>query len=64
LGRCTVFLHEASTNNLKPDPKQKAKEEEENNNMVPKPKWHDIRMGFDDKLPATGQILCSFVVVR
>ena len=39
-------------------------ENEENCNVVPKPKWHDIRVGFDDSTPATGQVLCSFVVAR
>ena len=59
LGRATVFLTDASTN-LKSDSIDNAKA---NGNMVPKPEWHDIRMGFDENMPASGQVLCSFVVV-
>ena len=31
---------------------------------IPKPKWHPIKMGFDEKEPAMGQILVSFAVVK
>jgi len=31
---------------------------------VPKPDWHDIRIGFDETTPPCGQVLCSFVVAR
>ena len=31
---------------------------------MPKPVWHDIRVGFDESTPACGQVLCSFVVAR
>lgn len=60
LGRCTVYLHEANTNLN--DPANAGGEG--NPNSVPEPKWHDIRMGFDESLPAQGQVLCSFVVVQ
>jgi hypothetical protein len=60
LGRCTVFLNDASTN-LKMD---NISNEKANGNEIPRPKWHDIRMGFDESLPASGQVLCSFAVVR
>jgi len=33
-------------------------DEKARNNEVPKPTWHDIKMGFDDSLPACGQVLC------
>lgn len=61
LGRCTIYLHEASTNLNDPD---RATDEKANCNRVPKPKWHPIKMGFDEKLPTTGEVLCSFVVAR
>jgi hypothetical protein len=58
LGRCTVHFKDAATNlkSLTIDEKTK-------NNEIPKPTWHDIKMGFDDSLPASGQILCSFAIV-
>ena len=36
---------------------------EEKSNEIPEPKWHDIRIGFDERTPSTGQVLASFVVV-
>jgi hypothetical protein len=33
-------------------------------NSIPKPKWHDVRFGFKDQLPAQGQVLCSFVLAE
>jgi hypothetical protein len=63
LGRSTIFLHEASTNPLENSGK-KSKADIDVCNQVPKPKWHDIRMGFDENLPPCGQVLCSFVVVQ
>lgn len=50
LGRCTVFLKDASTN-LTMD---NLANEKENANSIPKPKWHDIKMGFDESMPACG----------
>lgn len=48
LGRCVVYLHEASTSD---------------DDRIPEPKWHDIRIGFSDKDPPCGQMLVSFSVV-
>ena len=31
-------------------------------NLIPVPKWHDIRRGNDDQSPVCGQVLCSIVV--
>ena len=33
-------------------------------NQIPTPKWHDVRGGLNDKLPACGQVLCSFILVE
>lgn len=61
LGRAVIKLEEASTNELPPDgwdenlPADVA-------NAIPKPKWHDIRLGNDMTMPATGQVLCSFII--
>jgi len=65
LGRCVIKLggdkdnkDVASTNfNVKGDMNMEAR-----NNLIPPPKWHDIRMGFDETSPPTGQVLCSFVI--
>ena len=57
LGRSIIYLKDASTNLEFGDDDDKC-------NDVPKPIWHDIRMGFDESQPATGQVLCSFVVAR
>ena len=57
LGRSVIYLTEAATN-------LEHGEDEEMCNKVPKPKWHDIRIGFEDNTPACGQVLCSFVVAR
>ena len=54
LGRSVVYLQEASTN------LGSAGDE----NEVPAPKWHDIRIGLDDSTPACGQVLVSFVVAE
>lgn len=68
LGRAVIRLDEASTNfNMKLTESElqglDAKEiEEKKMNSIPTPKWHDIRIGFDEKTPATGKVLCSFVV--
>ena len=57
LGRSVIYLNEASTN-------LDQGEDDEACNDVPKPKWHDIRIGFETNTPACGQVLCSFVVAR
>ena len=55
IGRAAVKLSEAASNLS-----------EENKGMdldsVPRPKWHPIRIGFDDESPAAGEILCSFII--
>jgi hypothetical protein len=49
LGRCTVHLHKAASNlNLK----SLTLDVKARNNEIPKPQWEDIKMGFDDSLPA------------
>jgi len=47
LGRCTVPLDKAASNL-----KSLIQDEKTRNNEIPKPQWQDIRMGFDDSLPA------------
>jgi len=34
------------------------------NNQIPEPKWHDIKMGFDETARSTGRVLASFVVTE
>ena len=48
LGRCVVYLNNASITE---------------DDKIPEPRWHDIRLGFGDKEPPCGQMLCSFAVV-
>ena len=57
LGRAVIYLKDASTNLEYGD-------DEAMCNTVPKPQWHDIRIGFDESTPACGQVLCSFIVAR
>ena len=57
LGRAVIYLQDASTN-------LEFGDDESRYNEVPKPKWHDIKFGFDPNMPACGQVLCSFVVAR
>lgn len=57
LGRSVIYLDQASTNLEFGDDETKC-------NDVPKPIWHDIKMGFDQSAPTCGQVLCSFVVAR
>ena len=57
LGRAVIYLKDASTN-------LEFGDDEARCNDVPKPIWHDIRIGFDENTPACGQVLCSFVVAR
>lgn len=49
LGRCVVYLNEASLSN---------------DDTIPEPKWHDIRIGFLESDPPCGQMLVSFSVVE
>lgn len=49
LGRSVVYLTEANVSH---------------DDTIPKPKWHDIRIGFNPSDPACGGMLCSFSVVE
>ena len=49
LGRAVINLTDASCTDV-PD-------------LIPRPKWHDIKFGVDPSSPACGQILVSFCVV-
>ena len=49
LGRCVIYLNEASTSN---------------DDTIPLPKWHDIRVSFSEKDPACGQMLVSLSIVE
>jgi len=49
LGRSVVYLGDASLSN---------------DDSIPEPKWHDIKVGQSESEPACGQILCSFSVVE
>jgi hypothetical protein len=60
LGTATIKLSEASI--VIQDKKKRGQERELNS--VPKPRWHDVRGGLKEDLPARGQILCSFVLVE
>jgi hypothetical protein len=33
------------------------------NDEIPLPKWHKVVMGFSDKEPSIGEVLCSFSIV-
>ena len=57
LGRAVIYLRDAKTNLEYGD-------DEAQCNTVPKPDWHDIRIGFDESTPPCGQVLCSFIVAR
>ena len=57
LGRAVIYLKDASTNLSFGDDESRC-------NTVPKPIWHDIRVGFDESTPACGQVLCSFIIAR
>lgn len=39
LGRCVVFLNDAAVSN---------------DDTIPEPRWHDIKIGFSEKDPACG----------
>ena len=43
---------------------QKEGKVDELNNSIPKPKWHPMRIGFDESAPVQGEILCSFVIAQ
>ena len=55
IGRAVIKLADAASNLS-----------EENKDLdcdsVPRPKWHPIRIGFDEKSPIAGEILCSFII--
>ena len=57
LGRAVIYLKDASSNLT-------MGEDEAYCNTMPKPKWHDIRVGFDETQPPCGQILVSFIIAR
>jgi hypothetical protein len=35
---------------------------EDETKEIPKPKWHDIRLGNNPCDPVVGQVLCSFII--
>lgn len=49
LGRSVVYLNEASICH---------------DDSIPTPKWHDIRLSFDESMPPCGKMLLSFAVVE
>lgn len=49
LGRCVINLKDAHVSN---------------DDTIPEPKWHDVRIGFSEKDPPCGQMLVSFAVVE
>jgi hypothetical protein len=49
LGRCVVFLNDAAVSN---------------DDTIPEPRWHDIKIGFLERDPPCGQMLCSFSIVE
>ena len=49
LGRAVIDLREAATSE---------------DDTIPIPKWHDMRIGFSDKEPPCGQMLVSFSIVE
>lgn len=49
LGRCVVYLKDAAISD---------------DDRIPEPKWHDIRIGFSDSEPPCGQMLVSFAVTE
>lgn len=57
LGRAVIYLKDAASN-------LEFGDDDEECNRVPKPKWHDIRIGFDESTPPCGQVLCSFIIAR
>lgn len=48
LGRAVIYLKDAALSN---------------DDNIPEPKWHKVVMGFSDKEPSIGEILCSFSLV-
>jgi len=59
LGRAVIYLDQASSNLT-----EHGSDDDSYCNSIPKPKWHDIRVGFDETQPACGQVLCSFIIAR
>ena len=60
LGRAVVYLKDASSNLTM----NEGGDEDAYCNIIPEPKWHDIRIGFDETQPPCGQVLCSFIIAR
>ena len=61
-----VHLNDASTNfKLKKlKPLENDEKLERTNNLIPPPKWHDIRIGFDETSEATGKMMVSFAITE
>lgn len=49
LGRCVVYMKDAARSE---------------DNTIPEPKWHPIRIGFNEKDPTCGEMLVSFAFVE
>lgn len=72
LGCTNIKLTDASLMILGRDDKQQFKgyknvvfsQDPNELNKIPKPMWHDVRFGYKESLPATGQVLCSFVLAE
>ena len=60
LGRAVIYLKDASSNLSEGG----GGEDDAHCNRIPQPKWHDIRVGFDETQPPCGQVLCSFIIAR
>ena len=52
LGRCLLYLNEAASNKIVDSDDYDFSEDAIN--KIPKPKWHDIRYGFDASSPSLG----------
>jgi len=48
LGRAVIYLPDAASSE---------------NDTIPEPKWHKIRMGYTEDDPSMGEILVSFSIV-
>ncbi len=48
MGRCVVYLNDANVGN---------------DDTIPTPRWHDIKISFQEKDPPCGQMLVSFALV-
>lgn len=61
LGRSIIRLQDASTNEI-PEGGFSENLSQDIVSSVPKPKWHNVRLGNHDSHPVTGQVLCSFII--